>query len=90
MVEAAALALSTAPGDGYGRIWNSGPLAVTSAPVRASFFCGSPDDHEAGSMGSSSSVGGWRRPPRRSLPRLRSFPLSLSLRSHRSTSLLSL
>ena len=45
MVEAAALALSTAPGDGYGRIWKSGPLAVTSAPVRASFFCGNPDDH---------------------------------------------
>ena len=25
--------LKTAPGDGYGLTWNSGPLAVVSAPV---------------------------------------------------------
>lgn len=45
MVPAAALALRTAPGEGYGRIWKSGPLAVTSAPVLASLRCGRPDDH---------------------------------------------
>lgn len=43
--EASALALSTAPGLGYGRCWNRGPAAVVSAPVLASLRLGSPVDH---------------------------------------------
>ena len=38
-------ALSTAPGLGYGRIWNNGPLAVVSTPVFASPFLSKPVDH---------------------------------------------
>lgn len=42
----AALALSTAPGLGYGRCWNSGPAAVVSAPVFASLRLGRPLDQD--------------------------------------------
>ena len=56
-------ALSTAPGLGYGRCWNKGPDAVTSAPVLAVPRRSSPvvheprgvSEYEAGSIGSSSS-----------------------------------
>ena len=41
---AAAFARRTAPGLGYGLIWNKGPEAVVSAPVRASLFWGKPED----------------------------------------------
>jgi len=37
---------STAPGLGYGRCWNKGPEAVTSAPVLAESHVSSPADHE--------------------------------------------
>ena len=37
---------STAPGLGYGRCWNSGPDAVTSAPVFAESRVSRPVDHE--------------------------------------------
>jgi len=37
---------STAPGLGYGRCWNNGPDAVTSAPVFAESHVSRPDDHD--------------------------------------------
>lgn len=39
------MARSTAPGLGYGLIWNSGPLAVVSTPVLASPFFINPVVH---------------------------------------------